>query len=154
MFKNILVCLDGSAYAEQILSYAKQEVMVPDTNLTLLRVVHIHLVYMDGAEFNATSAPDMPSQKTIDKDYDEAVSYLEGKAKLLREAGIKVKIAAIIGEPGETIINYAQKNGIDLIAIATHGHGGIKKVFFGSTAEQVIRYSSLPVLLVKPKQKR
>ena len=155
MLKNILVCLDGSAYAEQILDYAKQELMVPNANLTLLRVVHTHLVYMEGAEFTAApNVPDMPSQKTIKKDYDEAISYLEAKAQLLRKAGIKVKIAAVIGEPGEAIIKYAQDNDIDLVAIATHGRGGIKKVFFGSVAEYVMRYSSLPVLLVKPEKKK
>jgi nucleotide-binding universal stress UspA family protein len=65
--------------------------------------------------------------------------------------GIDVECVVIIGNPGESIVDYANKNKVDLIAIATHGRSGIKRMIFGSVTEYVIKNSRLPILLIKPK---
>jgi nucleotide-binding universal stress UspA family protein len=53
----------------------------------------------------------------------------------------------------ETIVDYVHDRSkkIDLIAIATHGEGGLKRLIFGSVADFVLRNSSVPMLLVRPK---
>ena len=53
------------------------------------------------------------------------------------------------GIPYETIISKATDEGADLIVIGTHGRTGLDHVLFGSTAEKVVRKSSLPVLSVR-----
>jgi len=54
-----------------------------------------------------------------------------------------------MGEPSKAILQYAKENAIKLIAIATHGHGGLKRMFFGSVADKVLRESGVPVLVIK-----
>lgn len=55
------------------------------------------------------------------------------------------------GKPSKEIINIAHEWNADLIVIATRGNSGIKRMFLGSTAENTIRHSSIPVLVVPPK---
>ena len=79
----------------------------------------------------------------------EAADYLERTAEPLRERKLDVKYVVLPGTAGETITNYAHENGFTLIAIATHGHGGLRRLALGSTADFVLRHSSLPVLMVR-----
>ena len=53
------------------------------------------------------------------------------------------------GRPFVEIIHYAQENEIDLIVIATHGHGGLTSMLLGSVTEKVVRKSPCPVLTVR-----
>jgi nucleotide-binding universal stress UspA family protein len=62
-----------------------------------------------------------------------------------------VERGVVIGAPAEEIIRFAQNNGIDLIVMGTHGRKGLDKVFFGSTAEKVVRAAPCPVLTVRAK---
>ena len=52
---------------------------------------------------------------------------------------------------GKAILDYAESNQVDLIAIATHGHGGVGRLVFGNVAEHVLRESGLPMLVIRPK---
>jgi nucleotide-binding universal stress UspA family protein len=64
--------------------------------------------------------------------------------------GIKnIERSVITGVPHEEIVNFANKNKIDLIIIATHGRKGIDRLLFGSTASQVVRFAPCPVLTVR-----
>ncbi|RMG02523.1 MAG: universal stress protein [Nitrospirae bacterium] len=56
------------------------------------------------------------------------------------------------GIPYEEIINFASEEGVDLIVIGTHGRKGLEKLFFGSTAEKVIKHATCPVLTVRVKE--
>jgi nucleotide-binding universal stress UspA family protein len=146
MFEKILVCLDGSKLAEQVLPYAAEEAIRFDGRLILFRVV---------APITATSAAAgiaaeaiVESQAQAQK---EATSYLESVAQnLLDERGLKVDYLVMEGLAAETIVDFADNNQIGLIAIATHGEGGLKRLVFGSVADYVLRNSNLPMLVVKP----
>jgi nucleotide-binding universal stress UspA family protein len=64
--------------------------------------------------------------------------------------GIKnIERSVITRVPHEEIVNFANKNKIDLIIIATHGRKGIDRLLFGSTASQVVRFAPCPVLTVR-----
>ena len=54
------------------------------------------------------------------------------------------------GDPADEITRYARSNAIDMIVIATHGRTGLKHIVMGSIAEKVVRFSTVPVLTVKP----
>ncbi len=56
------------------------------------------------------------------------------------------------GIPYEEIINFASDEGIDLIVIGTHGRKGLDKLFFGSTAEKVIKHAHCPVMTIRVKE--
>lgn len=62
---------------------------------------------------------------------------------------IKVNTRILHGDASSQIINYADENNIDLIALATHGTGALKHFLFGSVAEKVLRHSKCPVLTIR-----
>lgn len=153
MFKRILVCLDGSELAEQILPYAKQQALAFEAELVLLQVVPEPVAISPGIP----GAGPVPVQTDTMIEVAQQASrgakdYLEEVAAPLREKGIKVEAVATIGRAGQTIPDYAGKHGIDLITIATHGRSGLGRAVFGSVADQVLRGSGLPILLIRPQE--
>ncbi len=151
MFKKMLVCLDGSKLAEQILPYATEEALRLGSKLVLLQVIVVQTppVVAAGASAYAVKA----AEQQFERDETEAKAYLEGLAQPLREMGLDVECVTLRGlQIGQTIIDYANDHKVDLIAIATHGRSGLKRLVFGSVAEFVLRESGLPILLIKPKE--
>jgi nucleotide-binding universal stress UspA family protein len=151
MLRKILICLDGSSLSEQILQYASEEALGADREVVLLRAVplsHSTTIAVPGV---ISSIPPSPGPQQLAAEETEAKEYLDAKARSLKKMGIKTECVVIVGNPGEEIVNYANKNKIDLIAIATHGRSGLKRILFGSVAEYVIKNSKLPILLIKPK---
>lgn len=153
MFKNIMVCLDGSKLAEQIIPFAITEATNCTANkVTLLQVVHIPTASMPAKLQPAyTKEAQENVQFTVEREKSEARDYLEQVAKTMRTKGLYVECVVIEGKPGESIVKYAGKNEVELIMIATHGRGGLSRIAFGSVAEQVLRESGMPVLLIRSK---
>lgn len=92
------------------------------------------------------------AQRQVQETKAEALNYLEKKAKPLRQRGLKVECTVMEGSPGPAIIELAGKSGIDLIALATHGRGGLGRAIYGSVAEYVLKNSGLPMLIIRPKR--
>ena len=88
-------------------------------------------------------------QRTRDEE-KEADSYLERIAAPMRKKGLDVQCAVLPGTAGETIVSYARENSCKLIALATHGHGGVRRLVLGSTADFVLQRSVIPVLIIRP----
>ncbi len=155
MFEKILVCLDGSTLAEQIMPYASEQAIRFQGKLVLLQVVPEPVAYSPSIPGEAP----VPIQTNImvagaKEALNSAKKYLEKLARSLRRKGIQVKTVAIPGRAGQAILDYANTNGMNLIAIATHGRGGLRRAVFGSVADYVLRESGLPVLVIKPQGKR
>ena len=89
--------------------------------------------------------------KEYRKEMAEAPAYLEKQAKVLRDKGLDVECIVLQGPAGELIVKYAVDNQIELLALATHGRTGLRRVVFGSTAEYVLRKVGLPILLITPR---
>lgn len=152
MFRKILVCLDGSGLSEQILQYASAEVLNSEREMVLIRAVplsHSTTIAVPGVISSIPPTPPGPQQLAAEE--TEAREYLDSKAASLKHMGIDAKCVVLVGNAGEEIVNYANKNKVDLIAIATHGRSGIKRMLFGSVTEYVIKNSKIPILLIKPK---
>jgi nucleotide-binding universal stress UspA family protein len=80
-----------------------------------------------------------------------ASEYLEKVAAGMRAKGLTVQTRVLVEEqPGVAILESA-KSPIDLIAIETHGRGGLSRMLLGSVADKVIRGSPLPILVHRPK---
>jgi nucleotide-binding universal stress UspA family protein len=149
MFRRILICLDGSSLSEQVLPYAIEQAVHFKSQLVLLRII---------VPITATPAVAGPiTEGMVEKEAEAkkaAEAYLEKLAqKLRREKKLKVESLVLEGLVAETIVEYAHdrnNNKIDLIAIATHGEGGLKRFVFGSVADFVLRHSDVPMLLVRP----
>ena len=65
-----------------------------------------------------------------------------------KKEGVGTRTIVVDGNPAEEIMNYAERNGIDLIVISSHGRSGASRWLFGSVAEKVSRHSTIPVLLI------
>ena len=70
--------------------------------------------------------------------------------KRLKDDGIDAKADVTFGLAAESLTQYAGKNGVDLIVIATHGYTGMKQLMFGSVALKVLHDAHVPVLLIRP----
>jgi nucleotide-binding universal stress UspA family protein len=155
MFKKILVCLDGSELAEQILPYAEEQALHFNSKLVLIRV------YTEPG-FIGLAVPGFPGipietqnlGKQIQKEEEDAVNYLKNTAdKLLKQRGIAADCVTLLGSPGEAIVKYAIENNFELLAIATHGRTGAGRMVMGSVADHIVRHAHLPILLISPETK-
>lgn len=147
MYKNILVCLDGSSIAEQILPFAVEEARLTDGKLHFLQVITMPATISGPEE----PAPIAAMLEQVKREETQARAYLERVAEPLRKQGLQVECVTLQGTPGEAIVSFAHKNKIDLIAIATHGRSGLKRLVFGSVADFLLRESGLPMLVIRPK---
>lgn len=154
MFERILVCLDGSKLAEQIMPYATEEAMRFQGKLVLLQVVPEPVAFSPNIPGGAPVPVQTDTMVEATKEaLNKAKDYLERIAAPLRKRGMQVETVAIPGRAGEAILNYADTNNANLITIATHGHGGLRRAVFGSVADYVLRESGLPVLVIRPQEK-
>jgi nucleotide-binding universal stress UspA family protein len=76
--------------------------------------------------------------------------YLEITATTLRAGGLRVATALKIGEPAEEILAAAAEENVGMVVMATHGRGGVERLLQGSVADEVLRTSTRPTLLVRP----
>jgi nucleotide-binding universal stress UspA family protein len=151
MFEKILVCLDGSALAEQILPYAIEEAIRFRSKVVLLQIVEAHTVPV--VEAGASALAVEASAQQIEKEQRDVKAYLEALTQSLLEKGVDAEYVTLQGvQIGQTIVDYAKQNEVNLIAIATHGRSGLKRLVLGSVAEFVLRESGLPILLIRPKE--
>ena len=69
----------------------------------------------------------------------------------LERQGIDVETKTLLGvHPAPAILRYAEGHGVNLIAVATHGRGGLPRLVLGSVADKVLRAATVPVLVVRP----
>jgi nucleotide-binding universal stress UspA family protein len=151
MFKKILVCLDGSGFAEHILPYAIEQAQKFDSKIVLLRVIPAFptigkIIGKPELTDEMQEAENLTNKESRAVDYvDKMVTYLEGK-------GLDTEGVIIKGTPDKAIGTYIGQYGVDLIALATHGHSGLGRVFSGSVAEYLLRESGIPMLAIRPKE--
>jgi len=146
MYKKVLVPLDGSDLAECTLSHLKS--LFKDGSVgeaTLLNIVTIDIPWaeLESGHFNFSEV-----RKEV---FASSKKYLGKVESRLSSQGIKVKTESVeANRPADTITDYARKNDIELIIMATHGYTGLKKLMLGSVASGVLNQSPVPVLLIRP----
>jgi nucleotide-binding universal stress UspA family protein len=141
MFKRILVPLDGSDTAENVLSVAIEEARLHSANVILLRVI---------APLRQSL---MASPGSINIAFEEidcmAEDYLEGVAEKFQNEGIEVETLIEHGLPAKQVLETANENECDLIIIGTHGETGAFEWRFGGVANKIIKAKSpIPVLVI------
>jgi nucleotide-binding universal stress UspA family protein len=136
MIERIVVPLDGSLTAEAILPQVRRMLYRNDSEVILVRAVNPPMVE------NAIAV--------AEAELGAAREYILGQQERLEKAGVRVKFVVRIGSPAGVILDVAEEQKATMIAMATHGSAGLKRLLFGSVAEGVIRKSRIPVLLVRP----
>ena len=137
MYKRILVPLDGSPLAEGVLPHVQELARSIGAEVVLLRVAFAHIF---------PGADPIETQVTA---VQEAEAYVADRATILQDAGVRAEGKVRYGDPVEEIVDHVTWDHIDLIAMATHGRTGLKRVVLGSVAEQVLRRSPIPMLLLR-----
>ncbi len=122
-----------------------------DMEITLLSVVDPMLAIESEAMGDA-DAPLAPQPATDDAEETVLDSlFLERTARPLRARGLVVHTAVLTDrQPAHAIVSYAREQGMDLIAMTTHGRGGVHRLLAGSIAEAVLRSSPAPMLMYRP----
>jgi nucleotide-binding universal stress UspA family protein len=154
--KNVLVPLDGTPLAEQILEPASSLSKLFGADITLMRVVQPLMPTSVPVGTGTFSEVALHMAEDIDKLQKQveqgAFDYLEKAAAKLRAEKTLVKTMVVLAEqPGVGILKEAQEIGTDLIALATHGRRGLARLFLGSVADKVLRGSHVPVLVHRPR---
>lgn len=143
--QRVLVPLDGSEMAEQVLPATADVARAVGAEMVLLRVVTLQV-------YGSSEAMWYPGPDGwVEAITQVAVTYLNQVADSLREQGVSVTIATETGPVAETIIRFAEANLVDLVAMCTHGRTGLVRWALGSVADRVLRGGSTPVLLVRAK---
>ena len=135
---------EGSAYA---LSRAKELAIHYNAKLYIVHVVY-DVVKTTGLHIPHISSEELYKElnkwgeEEIEKCCAEETKNMDNIEKII-----------LHGVPYEEIINFAEKEDIDMIVIGTYGHSGLERFVFGSTAERVVRRAPCAVLTVRPKAK-
>jgi nucleotide-binding universal stress UspA family protein len=149
MFEKILVPLDGSELAECVIPFVEELAKKHDAKeVVLFRVC-------DAPSILADYPGGMPSpwEKHVEQITGHVQKqcriYLDDTEERLKKEGINVKTDSALGNPADDIVDYADKNGFDLIVMASHGRSGVSRWAFGSVADKVFRSTCVPVLMIR-----
>jgi nucleotide-binding universal stress UspA family protein len=138
MFKKILVPLDGSELAAKIIPQVVDLAKTHLAEVTLLNVAY--------TEYGEESPGIMA--EAVAQEAKRCAMFLGELAREMQSQGVNVKVDCLEGSPAREIIGYAKANNMDLIAMASHGRGGLAWML-GSTAEKVLSHANIPVLIYR-----
>jgi nucleotide-binding universal stress UspA family protein len=150
-YKRILVPVDGSPTARIGLREAVRLAKDQKAALQLVHVVDEHGALMTSGEVGAYLADLIPLLRKQGRD------VLRVAEKLVRREGLTcstVLLETLVGPAADLIVRQAKRWRAELIVIGTHGRRGVRRLVLGSDAEQIVRTSPVPVLLVRDRKKR
>jgi nucleotide-binding universal stress UspA family protein len=134
---HILIPLDGSPLAEQVLGPAVDLACLMQARCTLLRVVEPHPGHPEGKN-------GLPAKA-------EAEIDLRRIAAKLRDQGLQVRTRLVAAHHvAKAILEEAEVQRSNLIALATHGRSGMQRLLLGSVADKLVRLATCPVLVYRP----
>lgn len=152
LFNRILVPLDGSRLSEASLPLAEELARKTGAEIVLLRVVESDMI---------TLSPGRAMVRGMDVDYSRTavigttkpfvIEYMRTIKESLQTNGVKASSVIVDGSPVDQILDFADTNSVDLIAMSTHGWTGVGRWVFGSVTEKVVHSGDKPVLVVRPR---
>jgi nucleotide-binding universal stress UspA family protein/CBS domain-containing protein len=150
-YRHMLITLDGSKLAEQVLPYVEALAEQTRSKVTVVRAITPLEAAFLGQIPVGTTVGSPPVERTpITEDMRlDAVEYLTAMQDRLKSLGLEVACEYPEGPPAEMIVQRARHLGVDLIAMTTHGRSGLRRAIHGSVAEQVLKTAPCPVLLVR-----
>ena len=139
MYEDILVPTDGSPAADSAIEHAVNVAERYDATIHALYVV-------DDSAYATLDAGSETVVEALESEGEEAVGRIAAAA---RDAGIDAVTTVTTGVAYRTILDHVANNGIDLVAMGTHGRRGLDRYLLGSVTERVVRTSDVPVLAVR-----
>jgi nucleotide-binding universal stress UspA family protein len=145
--RKVLIPLDGSKEGEAILGPALSLADDPEAHVSLLRV------FPYPEEFASSYLPHtiQVNAQLLKEGEAAAKEYVDTQAARLSERGIEATgHVTVDASPAAGILHFAGRTGADLIAMSTHGRGGVSRVLLGSVTDKVIRGAEIPMLVYHP----
>lgn len=139
MYETILVPTDGSPAAEAAIGHALDIGTKYDATIHGLFVV-------DGSAYSTLEAGAEIVLEALETEGQQAVERIKQKAT---DAGLECVTNTRSGTAYQTILQYIEDEGIDLVVMGTHGRQGIDRYLLGSVTERVVRTADVPVLTVR-----
>jgi nucleotide-binding universal stress UspA family protein len=135
---QLMVALDGSREAEAVLERTWPMARALGSHVTLVHVVVEPTIALSSAELLEAEAAHRARMER----------YFQSRAAEMGDDGIPCSYELLTGEdPAETLLARQEQDDVDLLAITTHGHGGLSRWAFGSVADRVLRSANTPVLV-------
>lgn len=144
MYKTILVPLDGSKRAEAILPHVEEI-----ARRYRAKVVFVQVIEPMPLTMGPEDAYIALEERQIEDQTRQAKSYLAALQGTFHEKGIPSRSHVLRGPVVEGILVTAEREGADLVAIASHGRTGLARVFYGSVAAGVLHAIDRPLLLIR-----
>ncbi|UCC60864.1 MAG: universal stress protein [Dehalococcoidia bacterium] len=148
---KMLVPLDGSKSSELVLPHvealAKQRGV--EAEVVLIRVLEPVSIDISYPEATNSMVWEPHIKQVTSQLRSEYKQYLTGIEQRLSSSALNVRSEILTGEPAMEIIEFVNKNPINLVVMATHGRSGISRWAYGSVADKVLRRASCPLLLVR-----
>ena len=145
IFRKIMVATDGSELAKKAVDTAIEISKNGQGKLYAVHVIPLREYYSSiPPAIDAEWVKAMEEHLRIES--QETIAYVEEAG---REANIEIEPVILEGNPVNEIVDFAEKNDIDLIVMGTHGKTGIQKFLIGSVSENVVRHSERAVLVVR-----
>lgn len=145
-YRRILVPVDGSPTSSAGLREALAIAKGQDAAVQLVHVVDYHYLVMTGLEAGAYVEDLMESLTQSGR------RILKRAQAAAEKSGLPVSTVLLespAGPAADAIVKQAKKWKADLIVIGTHGRRGVRRMLMGSDAEQIVRNSPVPVMLVR-----
>ena len=158
MIEKILVPMDGSRRSSKALAYAIDTARCFNGSIVILRVVPLSMLEM---AWNSPSSggpiikqdflkqADRQDKKTM----THVRKYLRDKVKIVSDNDIAGSFRVMVGDPADSIKQCCKEEKIDLVVMNANNKGWLKRAIMGSVTDEVIRTSTVPVLVLRPKRK-
>ena len=142
---HILVPLDGSELAATVTPHARALAKTMDSRITLFTVAEEGMI---------PPPPGLAAHDGIlEPSAVDARTFLTQASAEFRGAGIPTETSVVIArDRARAILDFAEHNAVDLIAMSTHGRRGLGRLVAGSVAAKVLRHAKVPVMLYRPPQ--
>ncbi len=143
MYEKILVPLDGSKRAEMIRPHVRE--LASRFQATVILITVVEHIYADGIGQTYIDI----SEQAFNAKLKKYELYLNGIASKFRDKGIDCKTLVAHGSVVEKIIEAANAEDVDLIAMTSHGWGGLARIFYGSVAAGILNRVDRPLFVVR-----
>lgn len=156
LFTKILVTLDGSKMGEAVLPYVQAIARKLTCQVVLLRVVepvqHLHSIALDQLRLPEQDVVAMQAEAKsyLARIQGEAESYLIGARQRCGEIRDSVRMVLKTGDAAREILNVAEEEDVNLVAMSSHGKTGMTQWMLGSVSNKILQAGKTPLLLVKP----
>ncbi|WP_235270062.1 universal stress protein [Methanosarcina mazei] len=142
-FKKIMIATDGSVCSRMATNHAIE--------IARLSGGTVYAVYVVSTDYFSSMAVDLDWERmreVLKKEGVQAVNYVAGTGEM---GGVKVEPVLLEGHPAAELIRYSREEKMDIIVMGSLGKTGLDRLLLGSVAENMVRHSKIPVLVVKEK---